>query len=166
MINIISVFPIPGSALIGGDFDGGNDLGYGEFLVFDFIKLQDRIDAAFSDGTNKINNTSNAPYTNPIYANINSIGRSWIFEYTLALCKEMLGYVRGKYGTIPIPGAEVTLNQSDLITAATAEKEALVTRLRAYFDETSRQLLLERRQAESVARQAELNQSPMTIFIG
>jgi len=164
--NIISVFPIPGSALIGGDFDGGNDLGYGEFLVFDFIKLQDRIDAAFSDGTNKINNTSNAPYTNPIYANINSIGRSWIFEYTLALCKEMLGYVRGKYGTIPIPGAEVTLNQSDLITAATAEKEALVTRLRAYFDETSRQLLLERRQAESVARQAELNQSPMTIFIG
>ena len=164
--NIISVFPIPGSALIGGDFDGGNDLGYGEFLVFDFIKLQDRIDAAFSDGTNKINNTSNAPYTNPVYANINSIGRSWIFEYTLALCKEMLGYVRGKYGTIPIPGAEVTLNQSDLITAATAEKEALVTRLRAYFDETSRQLLLERRQAESVARQAELNQSPMTIFIG
>ena len=78
----------------------------------------------------------------------------------------MLGYVRGKYGTIPIPGAEVTLNQSDLITAATAEKEALVTRLRAYFDETSRQLLLERRQAESVARQAELSQSPMTIFIG
>ena len=65
-----------------------------------------------------------------------------------------------------IPGAEVTLNQSDLITAATAEKEALVTRLRAYFDETSRQLLLERRQAESVARQAELSQSPMTIFIG
>ena len=164
--NIISVFPIPGSALIGGDFDGGNDLGYGEFLVFDFIKLQDRIDAAFSDGTNKINNTSNAPYTNPVYSNINSIGRSWIFEYTLALCKEMLGYVRGKYGTIPIPGAEVTLNQSDLITAATAEKEALVTRLRAYFDETSRQLLLERRQAESVARQAELSQSPMTIFIG
>ena len=78
--NIISVFPIPGSALIGGDFDGGNDLGYGEFLVFDFIKLQDRIDAAFSDGTNKINNTSNAPYTNPVYSNINSIGRSWIFE--------------------------------------------------------------------------------------
>jgi hypothetical protein len=97
---------------------------------------------------------------------INSIGRSWIFEYTLALAKEMLGYIRGKYSTVPIPGAEVTLNQSDLLSAATAEKEALIARLREYFDSTSRQALLERKQAESTARQSELNQVPMTIYIG
>ena len=99
----------------------------------------------------KITNESNIPYNNPTYEQINSVGRSWIFEYTLALAKEILGYVRGKYSTVPIPGAEVTLNQSDLISAATSEKEALITRLREYFDQTSRQALLERRAAESTS---------------
>jgi hypothetical protein len=164
--NILSVFPVPGTGFAGGDFDGGEDLWYGQYLVFDFIKIQDRIDAAFADGTNKISNTSNVPYVNPVYSNINSIGRSWIFEYALAKAKEVLGLVRNKYSTIPIPGSEVTLNGNELVSSATAEKEALILRLREYFNETSRQALLERRQAESVARQAELNQVPMTIFIG
>jgi hypothetical protein len=164
--NILSVFPIPGT----GDFDLGLDdgggLGYGHYLVFDFLKVQDRIEAAFGDGTNKISNTSNVPYVNPTYSKINSIGRMWIFEYTLAKAKEVLGLVRNKYATVPIPGSEVTLNGDSLVTSAEAEKEALITRLREYFDQTSRQSLLERRAAESVARVAEINQVPMTIFIG
>jgi hypothetical protein len=164
--NIISVFPIPGTGLTGDDFDGGGDLGYGHYLIFDFIKIQDRIDVAFADGTNKITDTATAPYLNPNYSKINSIGRSWIFEYTLAKSKEMLGLTRNKYSQIPIPGAEVTLNGDSLVTSAEAEKTALITRLREYFDQTSRQALLERRAAESVARVAEINQVPMTIFIG
>jgi hypothetical protein len=164
--NILSVFPVPGTGMTGDDFDGGNDLGYGQFLIFDFIKIQDRIDAAFSDGTNKITDTSNAPYLNPDYSKINSIGRSWIFEYTLAKTKEMLGLTRNKYSQIPIPGAEVTLNGDSLATQGIADQEALITRLRDYFDQTSRQALLERRAAESVARVEEIKQVPMTIFIG
>ena len=164
--NIIKVFPIPGT----GDFsfgeDDGGGLGYGHYLIFDFIKTQDRVDAAFSDGTNKISNTSNVPYANPTYSKINSIGRSWVFEYTLAKAKEVLGLVRNKYSSIPIPGAEVTLNGNELVAASATEKEALITRLREYFDQTSRQSLLERRAAESVARVTEINQVPMTIFIG
>jgi hypothetical protein len=161
--NIISVFPIPGTGW--GD-DDDLPLGYGHYLVFDFIKVQDRLDSAFVNGTDKISNSSNVPYNNPNYNDINSIGRSWIFEYTLALSKEMLGYVRGKYQNIPIPGAEVTLNQSDLLASATLSKETLVTKLREYFDSTSRQALLERRAAESVARVSEISNVPMTIFIG
>ena len=167
--NIISVFPVPGTGFGGDGFDGsefGNDLGYGEYLVFDFIKVQDRLDAAFSNGTNKITNVGNAPYVNPIYSNISSIGRSWIFEYTLAKSKEMLGLVRNKYSQIPVPGAEVTLNGNELVSSAATEKDALITRLREYFDQTSRQSLLERRAAESVARVDEIKQVPMTIFIG
>lgn len=164
--NILSVFPVPGTGFAGGDFDGGEDLWYGDYLVFDFIKLQDRLDAAFADGTNKISNTSNVPYVNPTYSKINSVGRSWIFEYTLAKAKEVLGLVRNKYSSIPIPGSEVTLNGNELVSSSAAEKEALITRLREYFDQTSRQALLERRQAESVARVAEISQVPMTIFIG
>jgi hypothetical protein len=163
--NIISVFPVPGTGVFGDDgFEGGLD--YGIYLVFDFIKIQDRLDSAFGDGTNKISNTSNVPYVNPTYAKINSIGRSWIFEYTLARAKDALGLVRNKYSTIPIPGSEVTLNGDNLVSSAATEREALIVRLREYFDQTSRQALLERRQAESVARVAEINNVPMTIFIG
>jgi hypothetical protein len=163
--NIISVFPVPGTGAFGEDgFEGGLD--YGIFLVFDFIKIQDRLDSVVANGTNKIVNTSNVPYQNPIYSKINSIGRAWIFEYTLAKAKEVLGLVRNKYSTIPIPGSEVTLNGDNLVSSAATEKDALITRLREYFDQTSRQALLERRQAESVARVAEINQVPMTIFIG
>jgi hypothetical protein len=152
--NKLRIFPIPG-----GD-DGGMQ------LWFNYIKVDDRSNAAITNAPSKITNVSNTPYNNPNYSQINAPGRSWIFEYTLALCKEMLGYIRGKYSSIPIPGAEVTLNQADLITAATSEKEALITRLREYFDTTSKQSLLERRAAESTARQTELLQVPMTIYIG
>lgn len=164
--NILSVFPVPGTGITGEDFEGGENLGYGQYLVFDFIKIQDRIDAAFANGTNKISNTSNVPYVNPTYSKINSIGRAWIFEYTAAKAKEVLGLVRNKYSSIPIPGSEVTLNGNELVSSATTEKEALILRLREYFDQTSRQALLERRAAETAARVQEINQVPMTIFIG
>ena len=93
-------------------------------------------------------------------------GDKRVFEYTLALCKEILGYVRGKYGTVPIPGAEVTLNHADLITAATAEKNLLVEKLRGYLEETSREKLLERRALEADYKRKELDLVPQPIFIG
>jgi hypothetical protein len=161
--NVISVFPVPGTGLFGGEYD--TTLDYGMYLNFDYVSIDERIAASFSDGTNKITNTSNVPFQNPNYNLINSVGRMWIFEYTLALTKEILGYVRGKYSSVPIPNQEVTLNQQDLLSSATASKDALILRLREYFNETSRQALLERRAAESVARVAEINQVPMVIYI-
>ena len=150
--NQLRIFPIP-------PYDGGK-------IWFQYLKVNERLNSVVHEATSSITNVSNAGYNNPTYSTINSVGRQWIFEYTLALCKEMLGYVRGKYSTVPIPGAEMTLNQSDLIAAGKEEKTALIERLRLYFDETSRKSLLERRQAESVARQFEISQVPMTIFIG
>jgi hypothetical protein len=78
----------------------------------------------------------------------------------------MLGYIRGKYTSVPIPGAEVTLNGPALVAAAETEKTALIERLRAYFDETSRKSMLERRKDEAEFSQNELNKTPMTIYIG
>ena len=112
-----------------------------------------------------VTNVSNVPFTNPVYTQINSIGRQWIYEYVLALCKEMLGYVRGKYSTVPIPNAEVTLNQQDLLSAATSEKLALIERLRQYFDDTSRTKLLEARSLEADYKLKEQQQVPLPIYI-
>jgi len=150
--NKLRIFPIPTQ-------DGNR-------IWFQYISIEERANSAIGQSPGSVTNPSNANFSNPKYSQINSIGRQWIFEYTLALCKEMLGYVRGKYTQVPIPGKEITLNQSDLITAATAEKIALKEKLRLYFDDTSRKSLLERKQQESTSARAELENSPMTIFIG
>jgi hypothetical protein len=154
--NKLKIFPIPTD----------NDVRQG-FLWFEYIKIEDRYTNGITQtsGT-KVTNVSNAPYDYPVYSQINAVGKSWIFDYALALCKEMLGYVRGKYGTIPIPGREVTLNQADLLSAATAEKQALLERLRVYLDETSKKSLLERRKDESEFRKQEINNVPMVIYVG
>jgi hypothetical protein len=149
--NRLRVFPIP--TVSGGKYR------------FEYIKNSERNNPVMANSSGLVSNVSNVPYTNPKYVQINSIGRQWIFEYTLALAKEMLGYVRGKYGTLPIPGAEVTLNSGDLITAATSEKNLLLDRLRAYLEETSREKLLERRSLEADYKQKELNMVPQPIFI-
>ena len=132
---------------------------------FEYILRNERVETSIQQMPTQVTNVSNTPYTNPNYDYINSVGRQWIFEYALALAKEMLGYVRGKYSSIPIPNAEVNLNGGDLLSAATAEKLALIERLRAYFDETSRQSLLARRSDEADSKMKEMQQVPFTIYI-
>tara|TARA_B110000046_G_scaffold177050_1_gene203426 strand:+ start:1637 stop:2803 length:1167 start_codon:yes stop_codon:yes gene_type:complete len=156
--NIIRIFPIP-SHNNGFDTNCGN-------LWFEYIKRDERIESSITCAEDRITNVSNMPYQNPTYSLINSVGRQWIFEMTLAICKEILGYVRGKYSTVPIPNADMTLNQSDLLSAATAEKTALLERLRAYLDENSRASLLERKVREADAVLRELDQVPRVIYIG
>lgn len=151
--NKLKIFPIPTSD--------------GDSIWFQYISLEERINSAITSAPSSVTNVSNVNFTNPTYSQINSIGRQWIFEYTLALSKEILGYVRGKYqSTIPIPGREISMNQSDLITAATTEKQNLIERLRAYLDETSRKALLERKKDEGDSTMNELSKSPLQIYIG
>jgi hypothetical protein len=151
--NVLRIFPIPNNS--------------DAKMFFEYIKDSERIDSSVAaPNTEAANNVSNIPYTNPSYALINSVGRQWIFEYTLALAKEILGLVRGKYTNIPIPGSEVTLNQQDLLTQAATDKLRLIEKLREYFDQTSRQASLERRAAEAGFRKNELAEVPFTIYIG
>jgi hypothetical protein len=152
--NQLRLFPIP------GDGDGGKQ------LWFQYLLKSERLANSVTDATNKISNVANVPYNNPNYTTINSIGRSWIFEMTLAIAKEMLAYVRNKYQNIPIPGSDVTLNGSDLLAGGEKDRDKLVEKLRTYFDETSKRAMLERRKDESQFRNDELNYVPMTIFIG
>jgi hypothetical protein len=149
--NKLRIFPIP---------DGSIDK-----LYFQFLLKSERLSNSLITNPGIITNVSNVPYNNPTYSKINSIGRSWIFEYTLALCKEMLGYIRGKYSNIPIPNSEMTLNQSDLLSSAASDKASLIENLREFFNETSREKLLERRSTESENRNKEISNVPMPIYI-
>ena len=149
--NELTIFPVPKR---------------GSNLRFEYYKVTDKKSASFSDGSTLITNVGEVPYDNPSYLQINSVGRQWIFKYTLALAKELLAYVRGKYQTVPVPGSEATLNQADLLADARSEKEALLTNLRDMLDQTSRSSQLERRANESENIGKTLNSVPMTIYIG
>ena len=132
---------------------------------FDYILKTDRSNA-LKGKTGAVSDYSNVPYEDVTYANINGVGRQWIRRYTLALAKEMLGYIRGKYSSLPIPNADITLNSSDLVSAAQTEKEGLITELKEILDTMSRQAQLERKQAEADAMQQQMNKIPLKIYIG
>lgn len=153
--NKLKLFPIPTD-------EGGK-------LRFEYSKKSETLSPStgpYSGSVNRVTNMGNVPYNNPSYTQINAPGRYWIFEYTAALAKEMLGYVRGKFPTIPIPGAETTMNQGDLLADARTEKVALIEKLRGDLDETTRQKQLERKQAEAEAIKSTISEVPMFIYIG
>ena len=120
----------------------------------------------FNSNSSVITNVSEVPYENIQYKQTNSVGRQWIFQYTLALAKELLGYIRGKYATVPVPGSEATLNQADLLADARSEKAALLLSLRELLDMTSRSKQLEAQAKESEDVENILKSVPMVIYVG
>ena len=100
------------------------------------------------------------------YQYINDVGKQWIRKYGLALSKELLGIIRSKYGTIPIPNAETTLDGETLRSEAATEKEQLITELREMLEQTSRKALLEADKDEAEFLQEKLNKVPYPIYIG
>lgn len=143
----------------------------GGLIWFEYYLLEDKQnldDSANTPGGQDaaISNISNVPYTNPVYTEINSVGRQWIAKYALALSKELLAYVRGKYTTVPVPGSEATLNQADLLTDARTEREALIVNLREILEKTSKVSQLERKAQEAGFLQDTLKMVPMVIFVG
>ena len=135
-------------------------------LWFEYYKNDDKSAINYNNSTNFITNVGEVPYDNPTYSHINSVGRQWIFRYTLALAKELLAYIRGKYQVVPVPGSEATLNQADLLADARTEKEALMTNLREMLDQTSRGAQLEAQAKEAEDVQNTLKSIPMTIYVG
>jgi hypothetical protein len=137
-------------------------------IWFEFTVAEDPWDqdADRDNGTEGINNMNTAPFANIPYANINSIGKQWIRRFCLALCKEMLGQIRGKFGVIPIPGESVTLNHSELLSQAKEEKEKLREELKTVLDELTYAKLSEQDAAKLESANKVQQQVPITIFVG
>jgi hypothetical protein len=138
-------------------------------LYFDYVKTADRdnpLVTEHSGSANVVSDFSNVPYDNMEYQFINDVGKQWIRKYGLALCKELLGIIRSKYGTIPIPGSDTTLDGDTLRSEAAAEKEALVAQLREMLEQTSRKALLEADKDEAEFLQEKLTKVPYPIYIG
>ena len=137
-----------------------------EKLFFDYIVEEDRNNPIRNTDTNLITDVSNVPYTTPTYLFINEPGRQWIRRYALALAKEMLGSVRGKYTTIPIPGDTTTLDHSRLLSEAKEEKLKLIEELKELLESTTRVKQLERQEQEAELTQKTFYKTPYHIYIG
>ena len=110
---------------------------------------QDPLNPAFADSSiYGISNLSNVPFGNFAYNTINSIGRQWVRQLTLALSKEILGLVRSKFNSIPIPGAELTMNGGELISQGRDEKDKLITQLKEMLETLTYDKLVEMQAAK------------------
>ncbi len=121
----------------------------------------------FDSGQNGINNMNTLPFENIPYENINSIGKQWIRRFALALSKETLGQIRGKFGgSIPIPGDNISLNASDLLSQAKDEQQTLREELKTQLDEMTYQKLIANDSEMTDNAQNIVAKTPLKIFVG
>jgi len=113
-----------------------------------------------------VSDYSNMGYDNMVYSDINDPGLQWIKKYTLSLVKQVLGSVRSKYSSIPIPGSETTLDGETLRSEGAAEAEALIANLREDLEAASRRNLMEKENEITDFQQGMLNKAPLNIYIG
>jgi hypothetical protein len=162
----IKFWPVPSS----GAGATASNIFYGQVWVEYIFEEDKNNDALLFGNTALINgavsDASNIPYTYQTYSSINDMGRAWIIKYGSALAKEMLGFVRGKYSTIPIPNSEVTLNGAELVSQGQSEKDALITQLREFLDKLTKEQMLTRQNAEATQMNEILAKVPLKIYVG
>ena len=139
-----------------------------------FLRIRqypDPLSPSYTDATvHGVSNMSNLPFGNVKYNRINSIGRQWIRSYTLAISMEQLGYIRSKFGSIPVPNAEVSLNGSDLINNGRTDRDGLKEKLREMLESMTYDKLMETQSTRSELIQKQLKYIPIpngkAIFYG
>lgn len=110
----------------------------------------DPLNPSFKDASiDGISNLSNIPYGRLSFSKVNSIGRQWTRQFALALCKELLGMIRSKFSSVPIPGADLQLNGSDLLSQGREDKNELKTKLTEMLEELTYSKMLEDEAAAS-----------------
>jgi hypothetical protein len=151
--NNLRIFPIPT---------------YDQHIYVEYIVEKDKLESGIGTEGNYdvVSDYSNVPYQNVIYNKLNDVSKQWIRKYYLALCKEVLGAIRQKYSTVPIPGGEVTLDGAELRNEAKEEKEVLVTQLRENLEATTKTALMEAKATEADKIQDTLRKVPLLIYVG
>ena len=154
--NNLRIFPKPVTG------DTGEKI-YFEYYVKDDIRNTNNVSASLQGG---VSDPSNVPYKFITYNSINQPGRQWIRKYTYAVAKELLGIIRSKYSSMPIPDGEVTLDGEALKTEGREEKQQLLEELREFLESVSLTEKLKAEAEEANAQQEVLAKAPLPIFVG
>jgi hypothetical protein len=152
--NVIEVFPLPKAGFAPTR------------LYFDYMSRDEFEHNSQTIQSDSLSDYSDIPYDFIQYSFINDVGKQWIRKYTLALAKELLGAIREKYNSIPIPDGEVSLDGAALRAEAQVEKDMLVTQLRENLEELSRKNVMENKSHEADHQQEMLRKVPLKIYVG
>jgi len=131
-----------------------------------FMRVQyapDPLSPSYQDDTiYGVSNLSNVPFGELQYSKVNSMSHQWVRQFTLALCKELLGLIRSKFSTVPIPGSDLTLNGGDLVSQGREDQTRMVDELKEMLDSMTydKIVIQDAERAEAVQRQ--LRMIPMT----
>ena len=151
--NKLEIFPIPTTGTVGR-------------VYFEYMSRDEFEHDSQTIQSDSLSDYSDIPYDFIQYSNINDVGKQWIRKYTLALSKELLGAIREKYSSIPIPDAEVSLDGAALRAEAQVEKDELVKQLRENLEEMSRKNVMENKTHESNHHQEMLRKVPLKLYVG
>ncbi len=137
-------------------------------VYFDYMVVDDKYagDNIVNPSGSTTSDYSNIPYNHIPYTTINSIGKTWIFKYTLALAKETLGMIRSKYENVPIPDAIIKLDGELLRREAKEEKDVLIKEIRETLEETGLQAQMKKQAENSKFMQEMFSRVPTLIYIG
>jgi len=150
--NKLEIFPLPTGVL--------------SKMYFEYISRDEFEHDSQTIQSDSLSDYSDIPYDFIQYSNINDVGKQWIRKYTLALSKELLGAIREKYNSIPIPDGEVSLDGAALRAEAQVEKDELVKQLRENLEEMSRKNVMENKTHESNHHQEMLRKVPLKLYVG
>jgi hypothetical protein len=151
--NYLEIFPLPTANTM-------------KRVYFDYMSRDEFEHDSIQIQSDSLSDYSDVPYDFIQYSNINDVGKQWIRKYTLALAKELLGAIREKYSSIPIPDGEVSLDGSALRAEAQTEKDQLIDQLRENLEELSRKNVFEKQAHESDHHQDMLRKIPLKIYVG
>lgn len=149
--NVVKLYPTPTSATQ---------------VYFTYWMPKDPYAATADHQLHGVANISNAPFGNIQYSKVNSLSKQWIWKMTMALAKEILGQIRSKYATIPIPNADVTLNGPELINDAKIEQDRLRAELKEMLEDTTYQRIAAREAEVADNINKVVSRSPLLIYVG
>jgi hypothetical protein len=152
--NKLRIFPKP------------NDDDAGSKIYFHYYLKEDKQGVTRTYTNSKVSDPSNIPYKFITYSEINSAGRQWIRKYTLALAKELLGIIRSKYASLPLPNGEVSMDGEALKSEGREEKANALEELTQFLESVSLSEGARKEQEVAEAQQQVLNKAPLKIYIG
>ena len=151
--NKLEIFPVPTPNTV-------------KKVYFEYISRDEFEHDSQTIQSDSLSDYSDIPYNFIQYSKINEVGKQWIRKYTLALAKELLGAIREKYNSVPIPDGEVSLDGAALRAEAQVEKDALITQLRENLEEMSRKNVMENKAHEADHQQEMLRKVPLKLYVG
>jgi hypothetical protein len=137
-----------------------------KIVYFDYMVVDDKKLGLLQSGSDIASDLSNVPYSHITYEKTNDMSRTWIYKYTLALAKELLGLIRSKFENIPYPDGQIRLDGEVLRREATAEKEALIKELRETLEETGQAAQMKKQLENAKAMQETFAKIPALIYVG